>query len=326
MKRREFIAMLSASVSWPLAARAQQSSTAVLGFLHVGAANSFPHLVAALRQGLKGAGIIEGENVVIQFHWAEGRYDRLPTLAADLVQRRVAVIVAGGGEGPALAAKAATVTIPIVFNVGGDPVKLGLVASLSRPGGNVTGINIFTTELASKRLGLLHQLMPASTALLHLVNPNFPSTDLIVADVESAARTIGRRVILQKASSESDIDAAFATIPQERPGALLVGADPFFNSRRDQIVALARRYVIPAMYEQREFALAGGLMSYGTSLTEAYRQMGIYAGQILKGANPAELPVRQSTKFELVINLKTAKTIGLAIPDSMQLLADEVIE
>jgi putative ABC transport system substrate-binding protein len=298
----------------------------VVGFLNVGSANSFALFVAAFRQGLKETGYFVGQNVAIEFRWANGQYDSLPSLAADLVQRQVAVIVTGGGEPSALAAKATTTTIPIVFNVGRDPVTVGLVASLGRPGGNVTGINIFSAELAAKRLGLLHDLMPTTSVIVHLVNPNFPSTEINVREVESAARVSGLQIVLLKASSESEIDTAFETMVQKRAGALLVGADPFFNSRRDQIAALAERYAIPAIYEFREFAEAGGLISYGTSLPEAYRQQGVYAGRILKGEKPSELPVLQMTKFELVINLKSAKAIGVKISDNLLSLADEVIE
>jgi putative tryptophan/tyrosine transport system substrate-binding protein len=327
MRRREFITLLGgAAATWPFAASAQQPAMPVIGFLHVASANPFVHLIAALRQGLKEAGYIEGRNVAIQFRWAEGQNTRLPELAADLVRLKVALIVTGGGEASAVAAKDATATIPIVFNVGGDPVKTGLVASLSRPGGNATGVNDFTSELVAKRLGLLQELLPTASVIAHLVNPNFPPAETNVREVESAAHLIGRQIHLLKASNESDINAAFATILRMQLGALLVGADPFFNSRRDQIVALAARHAIPAFYEQREFAAAGGLMSYGTSLTDAYRQQGIYAGRILKGEQPSDLPVMQLTKFDLVLNLKTAKALGLDVPPMLLARADEVIE
>jgi putative ABC transport system substrate-binding protein len=328
MKRREFITLLGgAAVAWPFTVRAQQqSSMPVIGFLHGASAGPFAHIVAGLRQGLKETGFTEGKNITIEFRWAEGRYDRLPALAADLVSRGVVLIVTGGGEPPAAAAKAATASIPIVFNIGSDPVKVGLVASLSRPGGNATGVNILTEELAAKRIGLLHDLVPANLVIAHLVNPNYPPTESIIREVEAATRTMGRKVLLLKASNENDINAAFATIAQMRVGALIVAADPYFNGRREQIVALAARYAVPACYEQREFALAGGLMSYGTSITDAYRQMGLYAGRILKGEKPADLPVVQSAKFELVVNLKTAKVLGLTLPSGLLSITDEVIE
>jgi putative ABC transport system substrate-binding protein len=326
MRRREFITLLGgAAVAWPLTVRAQQPAMPVIGFLHVASAKPFEGIVAGFRQGLKEVGYTE-QNVTIEFRWAEGHYDRLAALAAELVRRQVAVIVTGGGEAPALAAKAATLTIPIVFNVGSDPVKMGLVASLSRPGGNLTGVNIHTTELAAKRVGLLHDLVPSGTVIAYLVNPNFPGTETNVKEVEAAARVLGLKIVLLKASSKSDIDAAFASIPEKRVGALLVGSDPFFTSQRDQFVALVARHAIPAIFEQREFAVAGGLMSYGTSLTDSYRQMGNYAGRILKGEKPTDLPIVQSAKFELVINLKTAKSLGLALPSGLLSIADEVIE
>jgi putative ABC transport system substrate-binding protein len=330
MQRREFITLLgsaaASSLSWPLGAQAQQPAMPVIGFVHVASAKPFAHIVAGFRQGLKETGFIEGQNVAIEFRWAEGQIDRLPELIADLLHRQVAVIVSGGGEAVASAAKAATSTIPIVFNIGGDPVKTGLVASLARPGGNATGVNILTTELEAKRLGLLHEMVPTASIIAHLVNPTYPPTETNVRDVATAARAMGLQIVLVEASSQSDIDAAFATILDKRAAALLVGADPFFNGRRDQIVALAARQALPAIFEQREFAAAGGLMSYGTSIASAYRQMGIYTGRILKGEKPTDLPVVQSVKFELVINLKTAKSLGLTLPSGLLSIADEVIE
>ena len=321
VRRREFIAL---GVAWPVAARAQQ--VPVVGFLATTSPAPFAHLVAGFRRGLQEAGFIEGRNVAIEYRWAEGRYEQVPALAADLVQRQVAVIVTTGGETSAVAAKAATKTIPIVFNTGTDPVRLGLVTSLARPGGNATGVNIFTTELAEKRLGLLHDLIPAASTIAVLLNPNFAPAVVNLQESEVAARAAGRTVVAFHASRDDEIETAFARIIQMRPGALLVGSDPFFNSRREQIVALAARHAIPAIYEWREFAQAGGLMSYGTSLIEAYRQQGVYAGRILKGEKPADLPVVQLSKFELIINLITAKTLGLTFPPGLLAIADEVIE
>jgi putative tryptophan/tyrosine transport system substrate-binding protein len=326
MKRREFITLLGGAAAWPLAALGQQSAMRVVGFLHVASAKPFAHIVAGFREGLKETGIVEGKDIAIEFRWAEGQVDRLPEMAADLVHRQVAVLVTGGGEAPALAAKAATATIPIVFNIGNNPVEVGLVASINRPGGNATGVNILTDELEAKRLGLLHELVPTASTIAHLVNPTFPPTATNVSDVVNAARVMGLEIIHLEASNIMGIDDAFAKIQDKRVGAVLVGADPFFNGQRDQIVALAARQSLPAIFEQREFATAGGLMSYGTSIAAAYRQMGIYAGRILKGEKPADLPVVQSVKFELVINLKTAKTLGLTIPSGVLSIADELIE
>jgi putative tryptophan/tyrosine transport system substrate-binding protein len=326
MKRRDFITLLGGAAVWPLAAHAQQPAMPVVGFLGTASPRPFAHLVADFRRGLQETGFIEGRSVVIEYRWAEGQYDRVPALAADLVRRQVAVIVTVGGETSAAAAKAATETIPIVFNVGSDPVKIGLVASLARPGGNATGVNIFTIELVEKRLGLLLDLIPTASSIAILVNPDFVPAAANASEAEAAARAVGKQVVIYNARSEIEIGTAFAIMAQARPGALLVGADPFFNSRRGLIVALAARHAIPAIYEWREFAEAGGLISYGTSLVEAYRQQGIYAGRILKGEKPADLPVVQLSKFELVINLNTAKALGLAIPPGVLALADEVIE
>jgi putative ABC transport system substrate-binding protein len=325
--RRAFITLLGgAAAAWPLPARAQQPAMPVVGFLGTASAGPFAHLVAGLRRGLQETGFVEGRNVAIEYRWAEGQYDRVPALAADLVRRQVAVIVAVGGETSAAAAMVATATIPIVFNVGTDPVKLGLVTSLARPGGNATGVNIFTTELVEKRLGLLHDLVPAATTVAVLSNPNFAAAVANVRESEAAARAIGKEVVIFNASSDAEIETAFVNIVQAQLGALLVLADPFFNSRRGLIVALTARHAIPTIYEWREFAEAGGLISYGTSLVEAYRQLGIYAGRILKGEKPADLPIVQLSKFELIINLNTARALGLAIPPGVLAIADGVIE
>jgi putative tryptophan/tyrosine transport system substrate-binding protein len=328
MKRREFITLLgSTAATWPLAARAQQPKMPVIGFLDPTSADFYGDRVRAFRQGLKDAGYVEGENVAIEYRWAEGQYDRFPALVTDLVRRQVVVIAATGGTGVALAAKAATTTIPIVFNVNEDPVRLGLVASLARPGGNATGINFFTAELTAKRLGFLRALLPAAARFAVLVNPaNAANTETTLRDVEAAARTIGLQIQVLNASTSQEIDSAFATFVRERPDALFVGNDAFFTSRRVQLVNLASRHAVPAIYSGRQYAEVGGLMSYGTNLLDALRQVGVYTGRILKGAKPADLPVVQSTKFELVINLQAARTLGLTVPPSMLATADEVIE
>jgi putative ABC transport system substrate-binding protein len=327
MKRRELIMLVAgAAVAWPFAARAQQPAMPVIGFLNSLPPEPAAHLVVAFRQGLGEIGYTEGGNVAIEFRWADGQYDRLPPIAADLVSRRVAVIVAGGGEPAALAAKAATSTIPIVFAIGGDPVKVGLVASLNRPGANVTGVTLLTNSLEAKRLGLLRELVPKATTLAMLVNPTFTTAETQVRDAQEAVRTFGLRLHVLNASNELDFEGAFASLAQLRADALLVSSDAFLNSRRAQIVARVARQAVPAIYEWREFAAAGGLMSYGTNLADTYRQVGLYTGRVLKGAKPADIPVQQSTKFELVINLKTAKALGLHVPDNVLSLADEVIE
>jgi ABC-type uncharacterized transport system substrate-binding protein len=330
MRRRQFITLLggatASSVLRPLAARAQQPTMPVVGFLNTGSPAGREPFVAAFRQGLKETGFVENQNVAIEYHYADGHYDRLPSLAADLVRRQVAVIDTFGSIAPALAAKAATTTIPIVFETGGDPVQGDLVASLNRPGGNITGVFALATAVEAKRLGLLREMVAKTTLIAVLLNPANPAFESQLNDIQQAARTIGQQLHILRASSEREIDAAFATAAQLPAGAMLVGADALFNTSRDQLIALAARYAIPAIFQVREFASAGGLMSYGTNLSDAYHQVGLYTGQILKGANPADLPVQQSTKFEFVINMKTAKALGLTVPNSMQLLADEVIE
>ena len=327
MRRREFVAVLGgAMVIQSRTARAQQPLLPVIGFLNSASPGPFAHLVAAFRQGLKENGHTEGQNVAIEYRWAEGQYAQLPVLAADLVRRRVTVLVATGGEASALAAKAATPSIPIVFAMGGDPVKVGLVASLNRPEGNITGVTQLTHELTAKRLGLLHELAPQATAIAILANPSNRDAKNQLRDAEDAGARAGVRLVTLTAKAEGEFEAAFATLRQQQAGALLVSADPYFNSRRAELVALAARHRVPTMYEFREFTAAGGLMSYGTDLAGAYRQVGVYTGRILKGAKPADLPIVQSTKFELVINLKTAKSLGITIPQSLLLRADDVIQ
>jgi len=326
MKRREFITLLGGAAVWPLAGHAQQAARPVIGFLNAASPAEWTRFLTAFRAGLRESGFTEGQNVAIEFRWAEGRYDRLPGLAADLVNRRVTVLVATGGTTSAVAAKAATTTIPTVFSTGGDPVEEGLVASISRPGGNRTGVSLLTTTLAPKRLEILREVVPKASVIGVLLNPNSAGAQPQLEDVEKAARAIDQQMRILHASGERDFETAFAAMAQMRIGALIVGADPFFSSRRDQLVALAARDRIPAIYEWREFAEAGGLMSYGSDLADGYRQGGAYAGRILKGAKPGDLPVVQPTKFDLVINLKTAKALGLEVPWFLQQRADEVIE
>jgi putative ABC transport system substrate-binding protein len=327
MRRREFILLIGGgAAAWPFVAFPQQPAVPVIGFLNSTSPIEWAPFVKAFKKGLSEEGYVDGQNVAIEYRWAEGQYNRLPGFAAELVARRVSILVATGGEVAAQAAKSATNIIPIIFTVGGDPVKLGLVASLNRPGGNVTGVNLLTSSLAAKRLEILREIVPKAELIGILVKPGRPAADEQIRDAREAARTLGLRIHLLEANSVGDIERAFATLVQMQIGALLVGSDPFFNSRRDHIVTLAARHHIPAIYETREFALAGGLMSYGTILTEAYREIGIYAGKILKGARPADLPVQQATKVELIVNLKTAKALGITVPQSVQNRADEVIE
>src|SRR5262245_39068266 len=327
MRRREFITLLGGAVAWPLAARAQPAAMPVIGFLHPQSPEGYVEPMRAFRQGLKDVGYVEGENVAIEYRWADNQSDRLPALAADLVRRRVAVIAAIGGPLSAFAAKAATATIPIVFNVGDDPVKYGLVASLARPGGNMTGVNFLSIELAAKRLELLRDLVGGLARVAVLVNPvNATNTELTLHDVETATRSVGLPYRVLNADTAREIDAAFASTGHERPDALFVAITPFFITRRVQLVQMAAYHRIPTAYGLRDFAEGGGLMSYGASLSEAYHQVGVYAGRILKGAKPADLPVVQSTKLELVINHQTARMLGLTVPDKLLATADEVIE
>jgi putative ABC transport system substrate-binding protein len=324
MRRREVITLIGGAAAWPLAARAQQPAMPVIGFLNPTSSDAFAGRLGGFRQGLKDTGYVEGENVAIEYRWADNQTDRLPALAAELVRRRVAVIV--GNTPAAFAAKAATTTIPIVFIVAEDPVRLGLVASLARPGGNLTGVNFFAGELVAKRLELLRELVPRAARVAVLVNPAGPDAETTLKDVEPAARAIGLQIPVLNASTSREINAAFATFVRERPDALFVGGDPFFSSRRVQLVHLATLHKVPAIFSNRDYVEAGGLMSYGSNVTDAWRQLGTYAGRILKGAKPADLPVVQASKFQLVINVESARMLGLTVPDKLLAAADEVIE
>jgi putative tryptophan/tyrosine transport system substrate-binding protein len=325
MKRREFITLLGgAAAAWPLVARAQQPTLPVIGYLSSGSPAAFAPMVAALRRGLSEAGVVEGKDFVIEYQWVEGQYDRLPTLAADFVRRQVAMIVATGGSRPALAAKAATATIPIVFTGGLDPVELGLVTSLARPGGNATGTINIASDLNAKRLGMLRELVPAATTIAVLSDATVIVNEL--KEIETSARTIGQQILIFEVGSEGDFDKVFESMVQRGASALFVNASPFFTSQRKRLVALAARNAIPASYSFREFVVDGGLMTYGASIPDQHRLAGVYAGRILKGEKPADLPVLRPTKFELVINLNTAKALGLRVPDRILALADEVIE
>jgi len=325
MRRRQFIAGLGGSVvAWPTAPRAQQPTMPVIGFLSSASSDSYAHLVRAFRQGLSEIGFVEGRNVTIEYRWAEDHYDRLPALAADLVQRRVNVITANGPA--ARPAKAATAIIPVTFFVGFDPVGGGLVASMNRPGGNVTGVSALTVELVPKRLELLHELLPTAKTLAVLINPTNPNAATQSGELESAAHALGLQLQVLNASSASDVDAAFARVTDKKLGGVIVGADASFNNRSEQIAALCVRHAVPTIFQFREFVVAGGLMSYGGSITDAYRQVGVYTGRILKGEKPADLPVQQATKVELFVNLKTAKALGLTVPQTLLARADEVIE
>jgi putative tryptophan/tyrosine transport system substrate-binding protein len=327
LRRRKFITLLgSAAAAWPLAARAQQSAPPTIGYLSTRSPGEAKYVTDAFAQGLNETGYVEGRNLAIEYRWAELQYDRLPALASDLVRRKVVVIAAVGGIHSGLAAKAATSTIPIVFVSAGDPVTFGLVASLNRPGANVTGISMITVALAPKRLELLHELVPAPAVIAMLANPTSPYVELETKDVMASARALGREVQVLNASTGPEIDAAFTTVAQQGIRALLVSGDPFFDSQRDRLIVLAAHHAIPAIYQWREFPMIGGLMSYGTSILDAYRQSGIYVGKILKGAKPADLPVMQPTKFEFVINLRTSKALGIEISSKLLTFADEVIE
>jgi putative tryptophan/tyrosine transport system substrate-binding protein len=325
MRRREFISLLGGAATWPLTVRAQQPAMPVVGFMMAGSRAALRDEITAFEAGLKEMGFVEGQNLALEYRFAEGQFDRFPAFASDLIHRQVSVIAATSPQG-ALAAKRATTAIPIVFSIGVDPVESGIVSSLSRPGGNVTGIYQFTAGLEAKRLGLLHEMVPKADIIGVLVNPNYAAIESQLRDVQDAAAHLGLRLVIVRANTESDFDTAFSTVASQRAGALLVCASPFFNARRQQLVVLASSHALPAIFEWRDFAVAGGLMSYGTSLNNAYRQAGVYAGRILKGEKASDLPVVQSTKFEFVINLSTAKALHIDVPPTLSARADEIIE
>lgn len=326
MERRAFIAGLGAAATWPLVARAQQPAMPVVGFLSSRSPNESAAVAAAFRQGLAQAGFVVGQNMAIEYRWAEGQYDRLPALAAELVNLKVAAILAAGGPPSALAAKKATTTIPVIFSAADDPVGLGLVASLSRPGGNVTGMSLFNATLVAKRLALLHELVPSARVIAYLTNPANPGVILEVKAAQEAAKTFGLELQVIDASTDQEIEAAFARLIQQRIGAVVVAGEPFLDSRRAAIVELAAKYAVPASYSWRENVAIGGLLSYGTTISESYRSAGVYCGRVLKGERPADLPVMQPTKFEMTINLKTARTLGINVPPALLTAADEIIE
>jgi putative tryptophan/tyrosine transport system substrate-binding protein len=326
MRRRDFITLLGGAAAWPLASSAQQAATPMVGFLHSQSPDSYSAIRTAFRQTLKEAGFVEGSNVTIEYRWANNQFDQLPALAADLVRRQATVIVAGGSAAPALAAKAATATIPIVFAYDGDPVQIGLVASLNRPGGNITGVTNLGGELGPKRMELLHELVPTATIIALLVNLTNPNAESLSRDAQAAARTLGLQLHVLHASTDRELDTVFTNLAELRAGALVIGADAFFTSHSEYLAAIALRHAVPTIFHFRDFAAVGGLMSYGGSITDSYQKVGVYSARILKGEKPADLPVQQSTKAELIINLKTAKALGLTVPLALLARADEVIE
>jgi putative ABC transport system substrate-binding protein len=326
MRRREFIGIIGGVAAWPVSGRAQQSAKPVVGFLHTASAERFRPQLDAFHRGLKTAGYVDGQNVAIEYGWANGQVDRLPELAADLVRRNVAVIASTGGNITALVAKAATASIPIVFTSGADPVKLGLVPSLNRPGGNLTGVSFFAATLGSKTLGLLHEVVPKSAFVAVLINPKSPEAEQQLADIQNAARELGREVRVWNASTAEEIDRAFASMAEQPPGGVLISGDPFYVGRTDQLAKLSARHRLAATFVVRGFPEAGGLMSYGANINDAYRQVGIYTGLILKGEKPGNLPVIQSTRFELVLNIKVAQALGIAIPSGILAIVDDVVE